>query len=441
MCSYRLQTALTNAPSGTKRLEAINALVTAVRDASRTDADRAEATDLEQALVRTLPKTWNYKHDETVGDANRLVSLCTNTREDLIRETLLPIAKKSTNITFLQTLAYNMAAKVRTGEVSSEAARSFVDQVLANLASSIRRCCPFLDHDQNAERLREGDSSEMLSWTWGSRDQMFSAQKFATLVKACETVKSSSSVNKMLGILTDISRKPNQLAFSDFLLPVLAGLPPQSVNGGLKLYMDLFRSVIFSYTNQFVPTHARRIQDWSLPKRGCSSGCTDCKDLDRFLTDIHRYATEFAIATPRRKHLEQRLSGSGLNVSTDTRSKRVFKLVVRKTRSVLRDDTDTLQKTRQNAANDIFRIGKDKLRSMLGEERYGKLHTALGIPYTQVPDLNDAGPARTPLADAPFTTANTQGNKRAHDQAFDDKSDPSKRTKQCAEVIDLEADD
>ena len=433
-----------NASSGSKRLAAIDALVTAVRDAGRSNNDQIEATNLEQALIQFLPQAWNYKYDETNEDASILASLCKKPGASVIRDTLLPIAKKSTNITFLQDLIYNVTAKVTFGEVSPEDAKSFCDQMLANLASSMRRCCPFLDSNWNAESLREGDSSEKLSWTRASRYErtgILTGPKFAALVETCEAVKSGSLLNKMIGILTNISHKSDKDAFSNFLLPTLASLPPQQVNSSLKLYIDLFRTAIFSYTNQFVPTHAQRIQDWISPRRGCSPGCADCRDLDRFLTAVDEPAIRFAVATPRRKHLEKQLLQSGVNVSTDTKSGSPYKLVVQKTRNVWRDDVESLQKTRQSAANDIFRIGKDNLRSMLGEEQYKRLHAALGIPYTRVLGPNEPGPARAPLADIPSITVNTQGSKRAHGQAFDEDSMMSKGIKQSVEVIDIEAED
>ena len=438
---HRVRTALANASSGAKRLEAIDALVAAVRDAARTDGDRASATDLEQALVRSLPKSWNYRCDETVEDANRLASLLTNDREDVVKETLLPIAKTSTNITFVQNLAHNVTAKVLADDISSEIGKSFCDQILANLASNIRKCCPFLDNDWRAMSLKEGDSSATLSWGCGARfGRSFTAQQFAAIVETCETVQSGASVNKMLGILSDISRRPNQtqLAFSEFLLPVLGLLPPRGVVASLGPYQCLFSGMMASYTSKFVPTEPKKIQDWSAPARGCSSKCADCKELDRFLTSIHESEKRFAMAAPRRKHLEQRLSQSGLEVRTDTRGS-PHKLVIRKTRSIRRDDVESLQKTRQSSTEEIFRIGKDKLRSMLGEMRYGMLYAALGIPYTE-PFTNDVG-RRIPLADVSERTANAQQNKRGFAQAFDEKVDPSKRGKQGTEVVDLEGEE
>ena len=455
---HRIQIALSNS-SGPKRFEAINALVVAA-------ADKREDKDLEQSLIRLLPKTWNYKHDETEEDAKILASLCTKFGEVAIRGTLLPIAKKSTNITFLQNLAHNVSAKVTSGEISSETAKGFCDQIFANIASSIRKCSPFLDRDWGAEPLREGDLSESLSWgsgdnryngtkvgSWdfdrmrmGSWDnpynktRLFSARKFVALVETCEAVHSSSSVNKLLSILTDISRKPNKAAFSDFLLPVLESLPSRYMKDGPQRYVDLFRCVISSYTNHFVPTRAKRIQDWSAPRRGCHQLCQDCKDLDRFLTAIDQSIGRFAIVTPRRKHLEQRLLNSECRVSTDKRGS-PYKLVVEKTNSISRDDVESLQKTKRDAANEIFQMGRDRLRTMLGEEQYRRLHKVLDLPYTQVPVSNGA-PIRAPLNDVPENAAaNTQqGNKRGHCQAFGGEADSSKRVMRVAEIIDLEAE-
>ena len=183
-----------------------------------------------------------------------------------------------------------MTAKVVAGEIRLEAGKSFCDQVLGNLASNIRRCCPFLDREWNVVCLKDGDLSEKLSWERESRNQrnqaIFTGTKFAALVETCETVQCSSSVRKMLGILTDISCKPNKRAFSDFLLPVLASLPPVGAVANLEPYMALFRTVISSYISQFVPERPQKIQDWSSPKMGCSSGCMDCRDLDRFVASV-----------------------------------------------------------------------------------------------------------------------------------------------------------
>ena len=197
-------------------------------------------------------------------------------------------------------LAFNMFEKVSTGEVSSEAVKTFCDQVFANLASCIRKSCTFLDRDWNVEPLREGDSSERLSWGYDrfNKTQIFSAQKFTAIVDTCELAKSSSSVNKMLAILTDISRKPNKVAFSDFLHPALVSLPSASVSGGTKLYEDLFRCVI-SYTNQFVPTKAQRIQDWSAPKEAV----TPTVKIAGTWTAFSRLSTNHRHGSPSPRHV------------------------------------------------------------------------------------------------------------------------------------------
>ena len=375
-----------------------------------------------------------YKYDETDEDAKVLASLCTKSGDVASREASLSIAKKSTNITFLHALANDVNAKVTTGEVGSEAARGFCDEIFSNLISSIRRCCPFIDGNRNTESFREGNNSDSISWEQVrgryKRMRTFTAQKFAALVETCESVKSSRSVSRLLGILTDISRKPEKIAFSNFLFPALAMLPPGQVNGNIEFYMNLFRSVISSYTKYFVPTLAQKIQDWSSPKRGCPSGCGDCRSLDRFLTAIDQAETKFAVVTARRKHLEQRLLNSGLEVSTDTRSGSPYKLVVKKTRSIWRDDVESLQKARHTAKNEIFAIGKTKLWDLLGEKQYQKLHTALDIPYTPANQvLGSIGQSRASIANVPPTAANKQENKRGHGQAFDENVDPSKRVK------------
>ena len=309
----------------------------------------------------------------------------------------------------MQHLAHNVTAKVISGEISSEAGKSFCDEILAELASNMRKLCTFLHCDWNAGCLREGDGSKALSWGSASGSgTVFTGEKFAALVGTCETVQSTGPVDQMLAILTDISRKPNKRAFSDFLLPTLEHLPPQGVIDNLKPYKDLFRNVISSYTHQFVPEHARRIQDWSSPRKGCSSaGCKDCKDLDRFLTSVEQSGTRFAVATARRNHLEKKLMAAGVLMSTDAKGS-PYKLVVKKTRSIWRDDVESLQKTRQSATDEIFRIGKEKLRSMLGEDEYAKLHTSLGISCTSRPGSDESASARAPLSDVPTNKANTQ---------------------------------
>ena len=97
-----------------------------------------------------------------------------------------------------------------------------------------------------------------------------------------------------------------------------------------------------------------------------------------------------------------------------------------------------LHKKRQDDAKEIFQIGEEKLRTMLGKTQIVKLHVALDIPYNHVPVSKEV--ARASLADISLSKANMQANKRGHGQAFEEKVDVSKRAKRGAEV-DFEAED
>ena len=269
--------------------------------------------------------------DETKEDAKSLLALHTKFGKPYILNTLLPLVRKSTNLTFVETLTLNIFDDVKTGSINVEKATRFCDDMYGALINSIRQSCPYINADwRNTERLREDDASEKLTWpddVFNRREKLYEygvlsskpasyllADKLLKILEFCEDHGLVSAVGAMLDLLEDMAKTGQEVAFEKYHFPLLEALPPSTIKTEEARYQRQFRSIINSYITRFLGEPPKEPKDWSRPKVGCSGkkyaervDCQDCRDLDMFLLGPSQPIMYFKAAEPRRKHLEREL--------------------------------------------------------------------------------------------------------------------------------------
>ena len=143
----------------------------------------------------------SYDKDETRDDAKVLVSLRAKFGVVFILdtlffifETLLPLAKMSTNVTFIEGLAKDITDGVKAGNAALELAKEVCDEMFGALVAVMRKCCPYLNHEgPKFEHLRQGNLSEKISSKVGyihiDNSRFLSAGRLVYTVEACEILK------------------------------------------------------------------------------------------------------------------------------------------------------------------------------------------------------------------------------------------------------------
>ena len=440
--SQRIQKAISQIRPGRKRLQAIEDVVGGFRDCAGPFRDAAKndngvleaAIALEQSVIKSLPDTWKYDKDETAGDAEALVSLSPRYGQEFITDTLLPLAKKSANISFVIALARGVREQSRLGHVGPEVATDFCAKSLSSLVFTIRESCPhLLSAWQVRKPLRDGDEGAELHWVNHlPHERAMSAQRFVDLVRTCGELEMGTVVEKLFDLLVQVSWKVGYPVFHDFLFHILGKLPLADLPDAQ--YQRLFQQIVRSFIDGYVGRQPAKPKDWQ--RKPCGCACAHCIALDRFLRNANKESESFRIPTPQRKHLEKRLHETDCKVSTDNTSGIPYSLVVTKVEGNWRKKVPAWQERQRQAGKLVEKLGKDKLWPMLGD-KYGRLMAAVGLSEDAPPGLNQKANdiTKRPLTEVSQTEADSRGNKRHHDD-LDDENDPlSKRARREVEVV------
>lgn len=391
---------------------------------------------LEQSIVKSLPEIWKYDKDETAGDAEALVSLSLKYNQHCIIETLLPLAKKSSNISFVTALAKGVREQSRLGHVDSEVATDFCTRSLGSLVYTIRQCCPHLNKGWQAQKpLRDGDEGFEIRWVNYLPDKpAMSAHRFVDLLRTCGELEMGLVVEKLFDLLIQISWRAGYSVFHDFLIPILGDLPLAGLPDAQ--YHRLFQQTIHSFIDNYVGQRPAKPKDWQ--RKPCGCACAHCRALDRFLRDPNKESESFRIPTPQRKHLEKRLGETDCKVSTDKARGTPHLLVVTKVEGNWRRNVPAWQEKQRQAGRLVEKLGKDKLSPILGEG-FGELMTAVGLREDAPPGLNQNASLtnRGPLTEVSQAQADGRGNKRHHDDLGDERDFSAKRARRELEVVDL----
>ena len=391
------------------------------------------AAALEQSMIKSLPGIWKYDKDETAADAEALVSLSLKYDPQFITDTLLPLAKKSANISFVIVLAKGVREQSRLGHVGPEVAADFCTKSLSSLVFAIRESCPHLAGEWQARKpLRVGDEGAELRWLKHlPHEPEMSAQRFVDFVQTCGELELGLVVEKLFDLLVQISWRVGFPVFQDFLLPILDKLPLADLPNAQ--YQRLFQQIFRSFIDGYVGKQPAKPKDWQ--RKACGCACAHCTNLDRFLRSPNREAVSIAIPTAQRKHLEKRLQQTDCKVSTDSTKGVPYELVVTKVEGSWRTNLPAWQERQRQASRLVEKLGKDKLWPMLGDN-YGELMAAVGLSGEAPPglDQNADGITKRPLTEVTQPQANSRGNKRHHD---DEKHPSSKRARREVEVVDL----
>lgn len=394
------------------------------------------AAALEQSVIKSLPAIWTFDKDETAGDAEALVLLSLRYTQHFIIETLLPLARKSSNISFVTAIAKGVREQSRLGHVDIEVATEFCTKSLSSLVFAIKESCPHLVSEWQARKpLRVGDEGVELRWVNHlPHEPAMSAQRFVDLVRTCGELEMGLVVEKLFDLLVQISWKAGFSVFQDFLFPILGELPLADLPDAQ--YQRLFQQIFRSFIDGYVGQQPAKPKDWQ--RKPCGCACAHCTNLDRFLRSPNRETVSIGIPTAQRKHLEKRLQQTDCKVSTDSTRGVPYELVVTKVEGNWRKNLPAWQERQRQAGRLLEKLGKDKLWPMLGD-KYGELMAAVGLSGDPPPGLEQNANRITkgPLTEVSQTQADSRGNKRPHDDLDDENSPSSKRARREVEVVDL----
>ena len=349
-----------------------------------------------------------------------------------------------------------MFYEVKEGRLGSETATMFCDDMYATLINLIRQSCPFInDRWRSAEQLRQGDSSENLTWPdnlygygeYSRPSRHLLVEQLVKILDFCEKHKLNAAVGRMLNLFEDTAKTGNEVAFGKYLLPGLKFLPPPEVQVEDARYQRVFSCVITSYTTQYLGKPPEKPKDWSRPKAGCNgkklstynvekSDCQDCRDLDSFLVDPAQPIMHFRAVEDCRKHLERKLPYGEYDTYTDRSQGKPLVLVIRKTDKGWQKSRDEWDRKRTRVEDEIKELGEYKIVAMLGDQCNEILASA---GFSIATSTHESATNRQPLGEVPSAAVNVQGGKRTREEESDIDAERWKRPR--TEIIDLEDDD
>ncbi|KAL6718608.1 hypothetical protein ACLMJK_002842 [Lecanora helva] len=453
--------ALSKTCPGRKRLQGIDVFISSLKDAHHGQLSQAAIADLEKSFIQNLTETWSYHRDETREDANALLALHTKFGKSYISNTLLPLVRKSTNLTFVESVTLNALSEVKTRSLSSETATTFCENVYAALIDSIVKSCPYINDDwHKAEPLRAGDASEQLEWSRSfyeyegmclGRSRYLSPESLVQILELCEKYRLNGAASKMLHLLENLAETGNEVAFRKYLFPTLKALPPPNAQVEDERYQLLFRHVLTSYVAQALGKPPKKPDDWSRPKAGCDGkrhscssyksslgpeDCRDCRDLDTFLLDPRQPVMRFKASENRRKHLERVLPYGEYATHVDKSKGSPHILVIKKTWEGWRKAKASWETKRRQIVDEIRDLGTHKLATML-RSHCNDILVDIGYPVAEIDESSGTG--RPPLGNVSSAAVNAQRSKRTSEGVNTDIMQ-RKRPRAEPEIIDLEAD-
>ena len=134
-------------------------------------------------------------------------------------------------------------------------------------------------------------------------------------------------------------------------------------------YQALSSGIIRHFVDRWVGPEP--VNDGNLVRDTVSCGCGDCEDLNAFLASPTRGEGFFSMKESRRKHLYWKLTGGGIDCSTDTERGSVpYTLVVTKTFAQFRP--------RHNAWVARARLADETFWHLFGGQQRQLLRTMLG---------------------------------------------------------------
>ncbi|KAI9901250.1 hypothetical protein N3K66_003067 [Trichothecium roseum] len=126
----------------------------------------------------------------------------------------------------------------------------------------------------------------------------------------------ASLVNKMTRQVPDLPSRELPALW----LPFASQLSKKLTDRGTALdaapYQALSSGIIRHFVDRWVGPEP--VDDGNLVRDTISCGCADCEDLNDFLASLTRGEEGFSVKESRRKHLYWKLTGGGIDCSTDT---------------------------------------------------------------------------------------------------------------------------
>ncbi|KAI1641069.1 hypothetical protein F4809DRAFT_587232 [Biscogniauxia mediterranea] len=207
--------------------------------------------------------------------------------------------------------------------------------------------------------------------------------KFISLLDEVLKLKWNDHANKLLDSscsnIVDALQEPGisrvsiqRVGVEKFLLSLVSVLrerrvaPRPSVRG-------LFELLLRKYIIAEIPQYPRQSNGWAHRPRGCrNSTCSDCRELDRFITSEQLKEASWKIGEKRRQHLEGLLPSSVFKTRRDV-STRPATFYVTKRGTEYKTDLDAYKRQLQAVKDRLNRFRGEYMQQLLGVDLYHEL--------------------------------------------------------------------